>query len=78
MRKNLSRSLAVVAIVGGIATGFTSPASAAHCTDNGGPGNSDFAAHVQAARDPGGHNEGDHKGWSTCQETSANYVEATP
>ncbi|MDP1794825.1 MAG: hypothetical protein Q8K63_11900 [Acidimicrobiales bacterium] len=42
-------------------------ASAAHCTDNGGPGNSDFAAHVRASNGPGGHNEGDHQGWSSCE-----------
>ncbi len=78
MRRHLIRSLAVVAIVGGMSAGLTGPASAAHCTDSGGPGNSDFAAHVQASKGPGGHNEGDHQGWSTCQETSANYVETTP
>jgi len=48
-------------------------ASAAHCTDNGGPGDSDFAAHVRGAQNPGGHNEGDHRGWSACEENSANY-----
>lgn len=42
-------------------------ASAAHCADRGGPGNSDFAAHVQATNGPGGHNEGDHQGWSSCE-----------
>jgi hypothetical protein len=41
-------------------------ASAAHCTDAGGPGNSDFAAHVQASNGPDAHNEGDHQGWSSC------------
>lgn len=44
-----------------------SPASAAHCTDSGGPGNSDFAAHVKAGNGPGGHDEGDHQGWSSCE-----------
>ena len=44
-----------------------SPASAAHCTDNGGPGNSDFAAHVKASNGPGGHAEGEHQGWSSCE-----------
>lgn len=75
MRRNLARSIAVVAILGGTMMGSTGAASAAHCADNGGPGNSDFAAHVKASNGPGGHNEGDHKGWSSCQETSANYVE---
>lgn len=44
------------------------PAGAAHCADNGGPGNSDFADHVRANNGPGGHNEGDHQGWSSCEE----------
>ena len=43
-----------------------SPASAAHCDDRGMPGNSDFAAHVQASNGAGGHDEGDHQGWSSC------------
>ena len=42
-------------------------ASAAHCADGGGPGNSDFASHAQASNGPGGHNEGDHQGWSSCE-----------
>ena len=50
------------------------PAAAAHCTDNGGPGNSDFAAHVRANNGPGDHNEGDHRGWASCEENSANYT----
>lgn len=50
-----------------MAVGAT-PAYAAHCTDNGGPGNSDFAAHVRANNGPGGHNEGEHQGWSSCEE----------
>jgi len=48
-------------------------ASAAHCTDNGGPGHSDFAAHVKANAGNNGHNEGSHRGWSTCEENSANF-----
>ena len=48
-------------------------ASAAHCTDSGGPGHSDFAAHVRAANGPGGHDEGDHRGWSSCEENSNNF-----
>lgn len=75
MRRNLVRSFAVIAIVGGISMGSASAASAGHCADNGGPGNSDFAGHVRASNGPSAHNEGDHKGWSTCQETSANYQE---
>lgn len=51
--------------VGSLALG-AGPASAAHCTDNGGPGSSDFADHVRASNGPGGHDEGDHQGWSSC------------
>jgi hypothetical protein len=49
-------------------------ASAAHCTDNGEPGNSNFAQHVKGAKGAGGHNEGDHKGWSSCNPNSPNFV----
>ena len=75
MIKKLGYSIATAAMIGGISVGSAGAASAAHCDDRGGPGNSDFAAHVKASNGPGGHKEGDHKGWSSCQETSANYVE---
>lgn len=52
---------------------FAAPAGAAHCTDLGLPGNSDFAQHVKANAGNNGHNEGAHRGWSTCEENSANY-----
>ena len=74
MRKRIGYSIAAAAIIGGFSIGSAGAASAAHCNDNGGPGNSDFASHVRTNTIPG-HNEGDHRGWSTCQETSANYVE---
>ena len=62
-----SRTLIIgAAMAAGLALA-SAPASAAHCTDNGGPGNSDFAAHVRASNGPGGHNEGDHQGWSSCE-----------
>lgn len=55
---------ATVALTGG-------SASAAHCTDNGGPGNSDFADHVQAAS----HKEGVvHKGWASCIPGNPNFT----
>lgn len=73
MRTQLARSFAVLAVAGGIALVPGGTASAAHCTDAGGPGNSDFADHVRASNGPGGHDEGDHRGWSSCQETSANF-----
>jgi hypothetical protein len=54
---------ATVALTGG-------SASAAHCTDNGGPGHSDFATHVQTAT----HQEGvAHKGWSSCIPGNPNF-----
>ena len=42
------------------------PASAAHCTDEG-PGHSYFGkVHTVGNNGPGGHDEGDHKGYSSC------------
>lgn len=73
MRRRLACSIAAAAMIGGASLASAGAASAAHCTDSGGPGNSDFTSHVKASSGPGGHNEGDHKGWSSCQETSANY-----
>lgn len=74
MRKRLGYSIAAAAMIGGVSLGTAGAASAAHCNDNGGPGNSDYAAHVQAQNGNGAHNEGDHKGRSSCQETSPNYT----
>jgi hypothetical protein len=63
----LSRTFLIGAVTAaGLALG-SAPASAAHCDDRGLPGNSDFAAHVRASNGPGGHNEGDHQGWSSCE-----------
>ena len=73
MRKRVGYSIAATAMIGGFSVGSAGVASAAHCVDSGGPGNSDFAAHVRALNGPGGHNEAIiHQGWSTCQETLAN------
>lgn len=74
MRTRITSIIAATAFVAGGAMAAAGPATAAHCTDNGGPGNSDFASHVKANNGPGGHNEGDHKGWSTCEENSKNYA----
>ena len=64
-------AVASAAIAGAAIVGLAGTASAAHCADAGAPGNSDFAAHVRSAS----HQEGvTHKGWSTCQPTSANYA----
>jgi hypothetical protein len=73
MQRRLAFALAagITAATLGVAGGT---ASAAHCTDDGGPGNSDFAAHVQANSGPGGHDEGDHQGWASCEINSNNYV----
>lgn len=61
------RMLIVTGISGAVLATTGGAASAAHCTDNGGPGHSDFASHVKANNGPGGHNEGDHQGWSSCE-----------
>ncbi len=61
------KMLCAAGIAAAALTATGGSASAAHCTDNGGPGNSDFTTHVQASNGPGGHNEGDHQGWSSCE-----------
>lgn len=66
IRKLVGTGIAGVALAAGSMLVGGSPALAAHCTDNGGPGNSDFADHVRASNGPGGHDEGDHQGWSSC------------
>jgi hypothetical protein len=73
MKQRLSTVIAATTLVVGSTIAFAGPASAAHCTDNGGPGHSDFATHVQATNGPGAHNEGDHKGWASCEENSNNF-----
>lgn len=75
MKKRLSTAAVTFAVTGGLLLGSAGAASAAHCTDRGGPGNSDFATHVKAGNGPGAHNEGDHKGWSSCNPNSANYAQ---
>ena len=64
-----------VALAGGMALAGSAPASAAHCADDGRPGNQGYAAHVQGSNGSSAHNEGDHQGYSQCNERSANYVE---
>lgn len=66
-------AVASAALAGGVLVASATGASAAHCTDDGQPGNAGFAAHVQAANGNTAHNEGDHRGWSSCQPTSANF-----
>lgn len=64
----------LIAAAGIVVAGFGvagGSASAAHCTDTGAPGNSDFSVHVRGAAD--GHHEGGHRGWSSCNPNSANY-----
>ena len=73
MKRKIGSAAAVVAIAGAMSLGSASVAGAAHCTDSGGPGNSDFATHVKATNGPGAHNEGDHRGWSSCEENSNNF-----
>ena len=74
MRKRIIITSAIAGLSGGLLFG-AGPAAAAHCTDSGAPGNSDFTAHVRANNAAGGHDEGDHRGWSSCEESSANFVE---
>jgi hypothetical protein len=67
----MRRTLAALAATGIAALTLTAtggPAGAAHCDDRGLPGNADFAAHVKASNGAGGHDEGDHQGWSSCVE----------
>lgn len=74
MLKRIAYVGLTAAMAGGIALGTGGAASAAHCAEEGGPGNSDYASHVQATNGPGAHNEGDHQGYSSCNENSKNYV----
>lgn len=74
MRKS-GYSIAAAAMIGGISLGTAGTALDRPLPRQWRPGNSDFAAHVKASKGPGGHNEGDHQGWSQCQETSNNYIE---
>ena len=69
-RKRLVTLAAAAAMSLGL---FAAPAGAAHCTDIGAPGNSDFAEHVKANAGNNGHNEGAHKGWATCEANSSNF-----
>ncbi len=62
------RMIGGATLVVGAAMALSTPtASAAHCTDRGEPGNSDFSVHVRESNGPGDHNEGDHQGWSSCE-----------
>ena len=73
----MRRTIAMVIGAGAIAAATLAAggtANAAHCTDRGGPGNSDFATHVRGASGPGGHNEGDHRGWSSCIPGNPNFT----
>jgi hypothetical protein len=73
MKRALAVAFSTATMAGVVLVGGAGGAQAAHCTDNGGPGHSDFAAHVRANNGPGGHNEGMHKGWASCEENSANF-----
>lgn len=50
MRRKIGYSFAAAAMIGGISLGTVGTALADHCLDSGGPGNSDFAAHVKASK----------------------------
>lgn len=71
----MKRTIAALLVTSAASTALvlSSPgsASALHCTDNGGPGNSDFADHVQSAS----HKEGvTHKGWASCIPGNPNFT----
>lgn len=59
-------TLFATALTAAMLTLTAGPASAAHCTDTG-PGHSDFGKHAKA-NGSGEHNEGDHQGWSSCED----------
>lgn len=71
--KTVRFALASVALAAGLTIAAAGSASALHCTDAGGAGNSDFADHVRATNGNGAHNEGDHRGWSSCEPNSSNF-----
>ncbi|MBY5162442.1 hypothetical protein [Salsipaludibacter albus] len=66
-RTTAVRSFLTAAVTVGTLALAAGPAAAAHCSDLGEPGNSDFASHVRANAGQG-HNEGEHQGWSSCEE----------
>lgn len=61
--KKLSCTIAAVAL----SAAFATPASAAHCSGT-------YSDHVRATNGPAAHNEGDHRGYSSCNENSRNYT----
>ena len=76
MKRALAVAFATCVTASTIVLGSAGGASAAHCTDAGGPGSSDFGAHARVLGGPGGahESEGFHRGWSTCEENSVNYA----
>ena len=67
MKNKIAYAVLTAAMAGGMALGTAGTASAAHCVD--------YPAHVKAMNGNGAHNEGDHKGFSSCNENSRNYVQ---
>lgn len=79
IRKTLVTFAAAFTLAGGSLAFSAAPASAGHCADNGGSGHSDFATHARnnagtVDEEGNRHNEGGHKGWSTCEENSKNFA----
>ena len=71
MKRMLAFGIATAGLVAGLTFGTAGAASAAHCTENDSPGQSEYADHVRAAS----HSEGGtHKGNGSCQERSAVYT----
>ena len=65
--KKLAFAVTTAALAAGIVAGTGGAASAAHCSG-------EYSDHVRATNGSTAHNEGDHRGYSSCNENSANYV----
>ena len=65
--KKLAYAVATAAVTAGIVVGSGAAASAAHCSG-------EYSDHVRATNGSGAHHEGEHRGYSTCNENSANYT----
>ncbi len=73
MRKFLIAVLIGLGLVGGAAGGPAVAHEAGPCAQTSDPGHSEYAKHHvvfrahQGTLDAGGHNPGDHQGYSTCR-----------
>ena len=65
--KTFAYAVLTAGLAAGITVGTGGAAVAAHCAGT-------YSDHVKATNGSGAHNEGDHRGYSTCNESSANYT----